>query len=74
MNNIVKGAIVKFKTAEVREQRGYYRVTSVRGGNVNLGSIFGKTIWHKKISVELVVECESEWYKEWQKSEQYQCM
>jgi hypothetical protein len=64
---IKKGSIVKFED-------GNYRVTSLRGGKVNLGSIFGKSIYHKGIPVEYVSENSSEWYDKWSQSETYMCM
>jgi len=64
---IQKGSIVKF-------ENGNYRVTSLRGGKVNLGSIFGKTIYHKGVPVENVTENEKEWSKKWTQSETYMCM
>jgi hypothetical protein len=42
---VKKGSIVRF-------EEGNYRVTSLRGGKVNLGSIFGSRIYHKGIPVE----------------------
>jgi hypothetical protein len=64
---IQKGSIVKF-------ENGNYRVTSLRGGKVNLGSIFGKTIYYKGIPIENITENEGEWYKKWTQSESYMCM
>ena len=64
---IKKGSIVKF-------ENGNYRVTSLRGGKVNLGSIFGKHIYHKGIPVEQVSGNEDAWYKQWSQSETYMCM
>ena len=53
---------------------GYYRVTSLRGGKVNLGSVFGKGIYFKGILLEEVYECQKEWYAKWNQSETYMCM
>jgi len=64
---IKKGSIVRF-------EEGNYRVTSLRGGKVNLGSIFGSKIYHKGIPVEYVVEYGAEFYESWSKSEIYMCM
>ena len=72
--DITKGSIVKFRNAWNNDQQGYYKVTNARGTWVNLGSIFGKSIYHKRVPVKLLEECEREWYSEWQKSETYQCM
>ena len=55
---IVKGMVVKY-------EGGNYRVTCVKGGKVNLGSIFGKHIYHKGIAIELVVEDGGAWYQRW---------
>jgi hypothetical protein len=68
-NEIEVGSIVSIK-----KESGYYKVTSLRGGKVNLGSIFGKTIYHKGIPVENVYENETEWYIKWTQSETYMCM
>ena len=64
---IQKGSIVSF-------ENGNYRVTSLRGGKVNLGSIFGKSIYHKGVPVECVFENSGEWYDKWSRSETYMCM
>jgi len=71
---------IQAKTIEVcsivkkTNETGYYRVTSIRGGKANLGSIFGKCIYHKGVPIETLIECEDEWYSKWQQSESYQCM
>jgi predicted nucleotide-binding protein (sugar kinase/HSP70/actin superfamily) len=64
---IKKGSIVKFENSN-------YMVTSLRGGKVNLGSIFGSRIYHKGVPVERVTENANEWYDNWTKSETYMCM
>lgn len=64
---IQKGTIVKYNDQ-------WFRVTKATKNTVNLGSIFGNTIYHKAIAKELVVEDEANWYKNWQKSERYQSM
>ena len=69
-NEIKTGSIVSIKNGYGM----YYRVTSYRGGKVNLGSIFGKTIYHKGIPIENVTENEKEWSKKWTQSESYWCM
>jgi len=63
------GTIVSLKN-----ESGFYRVTSCRGGKVNLGSIFGKTIYHKGIPVENVYENAAAWHERWTQSETYKCM
>ena len=52
----------------------WYRVTKVSKTTVNLGSIFGKTIYHKAVDKVMVAEDEESWYKMWQQSETYKCM
>ena len=69
-NEIKTGSIVSIKNG----YGVYYRVTSYRGGKVNLGSIFGKTIYHKGVPVENVYENEKEGSKKWTQSESYWCM
>jgi hypothetical protein len=70
MNNEIEvGSIVSIKN-----ESGFYKVTSCRGGKVNLGSVFGKTIYHKGVPAENVYENENEWYKKWSQSETYMCM
>ena len=64
------GSIVKFK-----EDKGYFKVWSIRGGKANLGVIFGRRhLYHKGISLAELVECQDEWYKAWSKTDSYQCM
>ena len=69
-NEIKVGSIVSIKNG----YGGFYKITSRRNGKVNLGSIFGKTIYHKGVPVENVFENEKEWYRKWSKSESYICM
>jgi len=80
-NEIVKGSIIKLKDRYAEgELKGFYRVTSIshfiaiRGQYANLGSIFGNTIYHKRVPLEWLIECESEWYAKWSQSETYMCM
>ena len=69
------GSIVKYKyTKGDRNKEGHYRVSSFKGGKVNLKSIFGKTIYFKSIPVDQVMEDEKAWHEGWQKSETYMCM
>ena len=70
MNNEIKVGLI----VSIKGESGYYKVTNHRGGKVNLGSIFGKHIYHKGVPVENLKECEKEWYAAWQQSETYQCM
>jgi hypothetical protein len=69
---IVKGIVVVY--TDEKGSTGNYRVTAVRGGKVNLGSIFGKHIYHKGIPIEQVRDDEAAWYKRWSQSETYMCM
>lgn len=71
MRNIEVGSIVKFKS-------GYYRVSADKGTGAkrwfNLKSIFGNTVYYKRVAASEVVEAEQEWYNRWTQSESYQCM
>jgi hypothetical protein len=74
MKNFIEvGSIVKANplTSTIK---GYYRVKSIRGGKANLCGPFGRMIYHKGIPVKDLVECENEWYSQWQQSESYQSM
>ena len=66
-NPIVVGAVVLF-------ENGWYRVTRVTKNTVNLGAIFGNRIYHKGVDITQVVEDHDNWYKNWSRSETYQCM
>ena len=72
---VIAGMVVAFKDIKGdRDKGGYYRVTSLRGGKVNLGSVFGKGIYYKGIPVDEVYECEAKWYAAWSQTESYMCM
>ena len=66
MKNL-KGAIVKFGTE-------FVRVSSHRGGKVNLAGVFNGKIYYKGIPEAEVVEAADEFYDHWSKSETYMCM
>jgi hypothetical protein len=75
-SKIEVGQVVAFKdTKGDCEKNGYYKVTSIRGGKVNLGSIFGRSIYYKGIPVDEVYECQDKWncYCRSQ-TESYMCM
>jgi hypothetical protein len=75
MNEVKVGSIVAFKDIKGdKEKSGHYRITSLRGGKVNLGSVFGRVIYYKGIPVDEVFEDEAAWYSKWSKSETYMCM
>ena len=67
MKKDMKSAVVKF-------EGGFYRVTSHRGGKVNLAGVFGGKIRFKAIPEAAVVEAYEEFYDHWSKSETYMCM
>jgi hypothetical protein len=73
MNNIKKGSIVTVINPELKI-KGWYRVTRATSKSVNLGSIFGSHIYYKGVDINSVMEDEANWYKNWQKTETYQCM
>lgn len=58
----------------IKGESGYYKVTNYRGGKVNLGAIFGKSIYHKGVPIENVYENGDQWYNKWTQSETYMCM
>ena len=72
---ISSGSIVK---ATVNGTEGFFRVTAFfatkKGVSVNLGSIFGKTIYHKRVPISEVTEAQTEWYAKWSNSETFQSM
>jgi hypothetical protein len=72
MKEIQSGSIVSYTDSEGKS--GWYRVRKVTKNTVNLGSIFGKTLYHKGVPKDQVKEDEAAWYAAWQKSETYQCM
>ena len=53
---------------------GWCKVTKVTKKTVNLGSVFGKTIYYKGVDINLVTEDSDAFYDNWRKSEAYQCM
>lgn len=53
---------------------GHYRVRKCTAHKVNLGSIFGKTLYHKGVPKSEVKEDQAAWYAAWTQSETYQCM
>ena len=67
MVEIKVGSIVLFG-------EGWYRVRKVTKNTVNLGSIFGSSLYYKGVSKELVKENEASWYANWQQSETYMSM
>jgi hypothetical protein len=67
MNLITKGSIVTYKN-------GWYRVSALRGGKVNLRSVFYDKVYFKRIPIEDVKEDEKNFMIHWQQSETYQSM
>ena len=67
MKRDLKSAIVKF-------EGGFYRVSSHRGGKVNLAGVWNGRIYEKGIPEANVVEAADEFYDYWSKSESYMCM
>ena len=65
------GSIVKY-------QEGYYRVSADKGYGakrwVNLRSIFGSTVYHKRVPHNEVIEAQEEWFNKWSQSETYMSM
>ena len=67
MKKDLKNVIVKF-------EGGFYRVSSNRGGKVNLAGVFNGKIRFKGIPESAVVEAHDEFYNYWSQSESYMCM
>ena len=67
MKKDLKSAIVKF-------EGGFYRVSSHRAGKVNLAGVWGGKIRFKAIPEAAVVEAHDEFYDNWSRSESYMCM
>jgi len=67
MRGIIKGSVVCYG-------KGWFRVTAKFRDSVNLGSIFGSRVIHKRVPLSEVYEDEDAWYKNWQQSETYRCM
>jgi len=70
---ITSGMIVSY-TDPANGRAGWYRVRKVTKNTVNLGSIFGKTLYHKGVPKHLVYEDHDAWYNDWSKSETYLSM
>lgn len=74
-SNLKAGSIIKVVNRYSEGvMSGYYRITSIRGMYANLGSIFGKTIYHKRVPLSWLIEAEAEWYSKWSQSESYMSM
>ena len=74
-NELKPGDVVKLVERYATDNfKGYYRITSIRGQYANLGSIFGSTIYHKRVPLAWLLECQEEWYAKWSQSETYMCM
>lgn len=73
IQEIRSGMVVSYKEPG-SDRSGWYRVRKVTKNTVNLGSIFGGTLYHKSVPKDQVTEDEAAWYKTWQQSETYQCM
>ena len=74
-SNLKAGSIIKVVNRySDGVMSGYYKITSIRGMYANLGSIFGKTIYHKRVPLSWLIEAEAEWYSKWSQSESYMSM
>lgn len=73
VQEITSGMIVAY-TEPGATNSGWYRVRKVTKNTVNLGSIFGKHLYHKGVPKDQVKEDEAAWYARWQQSETYRCM
>lgn len=66
-NEIHKGSVVRYKG-------GWMEVTACFKNHVNLGAIFYGKTRIKKVPTNEIIEDYDVWYKNWEKSESYQCM
>jgi hypothetical protein len=73
MTEIQTGMIVAY-TAPGSKNSGWFRVRKVTKNTVNLGSVFGRTLYHKGVPKDQVKEDEAAWYAAWSKTESYQSM
>lgn len=53
---------------------GWFRVRKVTRNTVNLGSVFGRTLYHRGVPKDQVKEDQAAWYAAWQKTDAYQSM
>ena len=70
---ITTGMVVAY-TEPGSTRSGWYRVRKVTKNTVNLGSIFGRTLYHKGVPKDQVKEDEAAWYSSWSQSETYRSM
>lgn len=73
VQEITSGMIVSY-TEPGAKNSGWYRVRKVTKNTVNLGSIFGKHLYHKSVPKDQVKEDRDAWYERWSQSETYRCM
>lgn len=73
VKEIEVGSIVAYQEPGA-SRAGWYRVRRVTKNTVNLGSIFGRALYHKSVPKDQVREDEAAWYAAWRKTDQYQSM
>ena len=87
---IEKGSIVKYndQNGEMRREYGdrpsteytlvprvcQGRITRITSKWANIGAIWGKGIYDKKVPLTELTECGKEFYDNWTKSDTYRCM
>ena len=68
------GTVVRYTGDNENIIKGWYSVTRVTKNTVNIGAIFGRTIYAKGIPKADVVEDHNAWYEAWQNTDAYRQM
>jgi len=87
---IQKGSIVKYNDQNGEMRRKYEpgastkytlvprvcqgRITRITSKWANIGAIWGKGVYDKKVPLTELTECSEQFYDNWRKSESYRCM
>ena len=71
---IQKGDIVRYIGQDESLKDRWFRVTRCTKKTINLGSVFGSTIYAKGITKSSVIEDQDRFYARWSKSDAYRQM
>ena len=66
-----KGASIKYELVPLMRQG---RITRITSKWANIGAIWGKGVYDKKVPLTELTECSEQFYDAWRKSETYRCM
>jgi hypothetical protein len=69
----INGAELQVGTV-VRHKTGWVRITRLNSKWCNLGAIFGRHIYEKKVPLSEIFADEAAWYQAWQQTDQYRQM